>query len=178
MIRRELANVQLCFIPAGEVVDTVTVAVGTWPDNLPPTNWTGYELPDIEKVVSEKMTVDEEFMVPDPAGGYFADDEQMITGRKWVVTTSKTSNLIKQLDKGLAAAVVTNAAQAHGVRSDNFLMGALRITEIGKTGSVLETTTVWAKMRVRSTGETGPATRKIEVEFKQYPSALNTVTVV
>lgn len=177
LIRRELANAEVCFIPNGETVDSVTVAVGTWPDNVPPTNFTNYALPDVEKVVMEKGVVDEEFMIPDANGGYFADNEQMVTNRKWVITTAKTSNFIKQLDKGLAAAVVAATPQAHGTKQDNFLFGILRITELSKAGATLEVTQVWAKMRVRSSGETGPATRKIEVEFQQYASSLNTVTV-
>lgn len=177
LIRRELANAKICFIPNGETVDLVDVDSETWPDNDPVTNFTDFELPDIEKVVLEKGVVDEEIMVPDDNGGYFSDDEQMVTSRKWIATTSKTSNLIKQLDKGLAAAVVADAAQTHGTKSDNYLLGILRVVETDKTGAVIETTQVWAKMRVRSTGETGPATRKIEVEFKQNPSSLNTITV-
>ena len=177
LIRRELANAVLSFIPAGETDDSATVAQELWPDEDPTTNYTDYAIPDIEKVVQEKGVVDEEIMIPNANGGYFADDEQMVTNRKWVITTAKTSNLIKQLDKGLAATLVAAAAQEHGEKSDNFLMGVLKITEVNKNGSTLETTKVWAKLRVRSTGETGPATRKIELEFKQYPSSLNTVTV-
>lgn len=177
LIRRELANAVLSFIPAGETVDSVTVAKELWPDEDPTTNYTDYAIPDIEKVVEEKSVVDEEIMIPDANGGYFADDEQMVTSRMWVITTAKTSNLIKQLDKGLASTLVAAAAQTHGTKSDNFVMGVLRIVMVNKNGSVLETTKVWAKLRVRSTGETGPATKKIELQFKQYPSSLNTITV-
>lgn len=175
--RRELANAVLSFTPIGDTVDSVIVAAELWPDEIPTTNFTDYNIPDIEKIVEEKNMVDEEIMIPNAGGGYFADDEQMVTARKWVATTSKTNSYIKQLDKGLAAVAVGGAAQAHGTKSDNYLMGILKITETGKNGSVIETTKVWAKMRVRSTGETGPATKKIEIEFKQYYSSLNTVTV-
>lgn len=175
--RRELANAALCFIPAGETVDSVTVAQELWPDDDPATNFTDYEMPDIEKVVLEKNEVEEEIMVPLETGGYHADDENMVVGRVWVATTAKTNNLIKQLDKGLASAVVADAAQAHGVKADNFLLGVLRITERNKDGAVIDVTQVWAKMRVRTSGETGPATKKIEITFKQYPSSLNTNSV-
>jgi hypothetical protein len=176
LIRRELANARIYFIPAGETVDTVTVAAETWPDNDPTTNYTDYEIPDIEKVVLEKKLVEEEFMVPSDTGGYDSDDEEMVTSRMWTITTAKTNNRIKQLDKGLAAAVAASTAQAHGTVKDNYLLGVLLIEEQGKGGSMIERTHVWAKMRVKSSGETGPATRKIEVSFKHQYSSLNTFT--
>ena len=40
--RRELKNARVYFIPAGEVVDTVTTSVTTWPDANPLTNYTAF----------------------------------------------------------------------------------------------------------------------------------------
>lgn len=174
--RRELASAEVCFIPSGETVDAVTVAAETWPDEDPTTNFTDYALPDIESIVAEKGIETESFRVPDPNGGYTDDEEQMITSRKWVITTAKTNNFIKQLDHGLANPVADATAQAHGAVTDNYLLGVLRVTEKDKTGAVIQTTKVWAKMRVRSAGDVGPATKKLEVEFKQEFSSLNTFT--
>lgn len=172
--RRELSNAQLCFIPNGESVDSVTVAAETWPDNDPTTNFTDYEMPDIERVTKEDEIESENFMIPKADGkGYKNDDEQMVTGRKWVATTAKTNNFIKQLENGLAAAVVDATSQEYGTETDNYILGILRIVERSKTGATLQTIQVWAKMRVRSAGEVGPASKKLEIEFKEEYSSLN-----
>lgn len=174
LIRRELKNARVYFIPAGATVDAVTVAVATWPDNVPPTNWTAYQFPDIETVVQETAESEEEFLVPRSTGGYINDPEKSVTSRMWKATTARTNSYVKQLEYGLASVPVAGTAQAPGVRHDNFILGVMLLEQQNKNGVIIERLQVWAKMRLVSAGQTGPATTKVEVSWEMQESANNT----
>ena len=175
LIRRELKNTRIRFIPTGETVDTVTVSKTTWPDAVPTTNWTAYDFPDIEGVTQENEIRTEVFMIPDDAGDYFPDHEETVISRKWKAKTSKTNSYLKMLEHGLATVPTSGAAQTPGVRTvNNFLTGVALIETQNKNGTVIERTQVWAKLRLVSPGEAGPATTKIEFSLEQQPSGNNT----
>jgi len=110
LVRRELKNAKVYFIPAGEVVDTVTVSQTTWPDNDPVSNWTGYQIPDIEGVVQETVTEEESFLMPQDSGGYQDEPEMHLRRLGWTATTAKTSSLMKMLQFAPAAPSAISAS--------------------------------------------------------------------
>lgn len=178
VVRRELKNARMYFIPSGETVDSVTVANATWPDNSPTTNWTNYEIPEIEDVKSENTIKKETFTIPDTAGGYREEEEEMITRRLWKATTHKTNNYLKKLQHGLATAPVVGAAQAPGATKDNYTDGVMLLEIQNKSGTVIERIQVWARLRLVTAGDVGPATSKVEFSMEQLPSTLNSYLLV
>jgi hypothetical protein len=174
LIRRELKNARLYFIPSGELVDGLTVANATWPDNSPSSNWTSYQFQDIETVKSAKTIKSETFNVPSDGGGYYEDIEEMVTMRKWTATTHKTNSYLKQLENGLAAALVAASAQSPGVKADNFLDGVMLLEVQNKSGAIIERVQVWSRLRLVNDGDIGPATSSVEFSLEQRPSTLNT----
>lgn len=174
LIRRELKNVRFYFIPAGEIVDTVTVAKETWPDNVPTTNYTAYQWPDVETLKLEKTVKEEIIQIPADEGGYMDDPEEMTTMRKWTGVTAKTNNIIKQLDNGLAAVVADNVAQAPDQVSDNYKEGISLIEVQGKNGTMIERRQMWSRVRIKTTGDAAPTTAKVEFTVERRPSSLNT----
>jgi hypothetical protein len=185
LTRRELLNARLFFIPAGTVLalgsgsSSLTVAVGAWPDNDPITNWTNFEFEDIEKVTDVIESEKEPFKVPRATGGYRLDEEENIVRRVLTFTTSKTNAILKQLANALPTFIVSGTAQAPTAKNDNFMEGVALIEYQNKDGRVTERLQVWAKLRVVTPGEVGPATRKIQFSIEQMDSGNNTfVTIV
>lgn len=179
MKRRELKNATVCFIPAGEVVDTsVTVSITTWPDNDPTSNYLNYEFPDIEGLVEEILTEQEDFLVPRAggAGGYELDPEFHLRGLAWVATTSKTNSLIKQLQYGLTAAAVAGTAQAPGVKGGLYIDGVLLIElRAQAAGQIIERVQCWARMSLTDPGAAAAATTsKIQVRWNLKGAGNNT----
>ena len=184
LIRRELKNARICFIPAGEVIAagnvdaSLTVANAAWPDNVPTTNWTNYEIPEIEDVKSELTIKKESFTIPDSGGGYREEEEEMVTRRIWNATTHKTSIYLKKLQHGLATIPVVGTAQAPGVTKDNSMEGVMLLEIQNKAGVVIERTQVWARLRLKTAGDVGPVTAKVEISLEQLPSTLNSYVAV
>lgn len=173
LIRRELKNARLYFIPSGETVDAVVVANALWPDNVPTANWTAYQFGDIETVKEEKEVETEEFKIPKATGGYTTDTEEMLVKRMWTATTAKTNSLLKQLEHALASPVVASTAQAPFVNNSNYLDGVMLLEIQNKNGTVIERTQVWARLRLVTAGDVGPATAKVEFSIEQRESTLN-----
>ena len=178
LARRELKNARLYFIPAGTVVDAITVAAGAWPDNIPTANYTDYEFGDIEDVKEEKSIKKESFTLPDPSGGYREETEEMVVSRSWKATTHKTNSLLKQLQHGLAALPVVGTAQTPGAKKDNSLDGVMLLEVQNKAAVVIERTQVWGRLRIVSSGDVGPVTSKIEFSIEQLASTLNSYVAV
>ena len=172
--RRELKNCRLYFIPQGELVSAVTVANATWPTNIPVTNYTDFEIKEIEDGKLERAISSEMFKIPSALGGYIDDPEEMIGARVWKFSTHRTNNYIKQLENGLAAAPVVSVAQAPGARNDNFIEGVAQIEMQNKNGTMIERYQIWARMRVSTSGDAGPATAKVELSIEMRYSSLNT----
>lgn len=178
LIRRELTNARLYFIPAGEIVDSVTVANALWPDNSPTSNYSDYQFADIETVKEAKEVTTETFQIPKAAGGYFEDTEETVKSRKWTASTAKTNSYLKQLEHGLASVPVVGTAQAPNVNNSNFLDGVLLLEIQNKSGAIIERTQVWSRLRLAATPDVGPSTRKFDLVFEQRDSALNSFVVV
>lgn len=177
-IRRELQNARLYFIPLGETVDAVTVAVATWPDNDPATNYTSYQFPDIEMVKEAKEVETETRKIPRSTGGYRNDEEMSILSRKWTVSTAKTNSFIKKLEHGLATVPAAGVAQAPSINHDNHILGVLLIEIQNKDGAIIERTQVWAKLTLPATPDVGPTTRKFDLQFEQLESDNNSYVAV
>lgn len=178
LIRRELKNARLCFIPSGEIVDAITVAITTWPDDTPTVNYTAYEIPEIEDVKTELTVVTESFTIPGAAGGYREETEEMVTRRMWKATTHRTSTYLKKLQHGLASIPVIGTPQAPGVKMDNAVDGVMLLEIQSKGGAIIERTQVWARLRLVTAGDIGPATAKVEISLEMLPSSANTVMLV
>jgi hypothetical protein len=178
LLRRELKNARMYFIPSGETVDAVTVANATWPDNNPPTNWTAYEIPEIEDVKEENTVKKESFTIPDAGGGYREEEEEMVTRRMWKASTHKTSIYLKKLQHGLATVPTVGTAIAPGTAKDNYMDGVLLLEIQNKAGTVIERTQVWARLRLVTAGDVGPVTAKVEISLEQLPSTLNSYVAV
>ena len=174
LIRRELKNARLYFIPAGETVDAVVAAATTAPpDNSPTANWTAYQFADIETVKEAKEVETESFKIPKATGGYSVDTEELLIKRMWTATTAKTNSILKQLEHALAAPVVASTAQAPFVNNSNFLDGWMLLEIQNKNGTVIERTQVWSRLRLVSAGDVGPATAKVEFSLEQRESTFN-----
>jgi hypothetical protein len=152
-IRRELLNIAfLSFIPAGELVDAVTVSATTWPDNTPTTNWTAYQIPDVESLTLVKEYDSETFKVPKTSG--------------------------KRLENGLATVPVVGTAQSPFVDNNNFIEGVFLLEIQNKNGAVTERMQLWGRLRLESPGDTGPATRKLEFSIEKRDSGNNSYVLV
>ena len=178
LIRRELRNARFYFIPTGETVDAVTVANATWPDNNPTANWTAYEFPEIEDAKTELTIKKETFTIPDAAGGYREEEEEMVTRRLWKASTHKTSSYLKKLQHGLATIPVVGTPIAPGTTKDNYMDGVMLLEIQNKAGTVIERTQVWARLRLVTAGDVGPVTAKVEISFEQLASTLNSYVAV
>ena len=176
--RRELKNARVYFIPAGEVVDTVTTSVTTWPDANPLTNYTAFQFQDIETLNESKEFDTEVFKIPKAAGAYVDDEEQTLKKRIWTAVTSKTNSLLKQLEHALASVPVVGTAQAPGLKNDNSIEGVMLVEIQLKNGTISERWQVWAKLRLVTPGEVGPTTSKLEISFEQRDSGNNTYLLV
>jgi hypothetical protein len=178
-IRRELLNIAfLSFIPAGELVDAVTVSATTWPDNTPTTNWTAYQIPDVESLTLVKEYDSETFKVPKTSGGYFEDVDSTLKKVSYKGKTSKTSSYFKRLENGLATVPVVGTAQSPFVDNNNFIEGVFLIEIQNKNGAVTERMQLWGRLRLENPGDTGPATRKLEFSIEKRDSGNNSYVLV
>ena len=184
VVRRELLNVRGYFIPAGALVDGITVAAeagtGTgWPDNNPTTNYTAYELAAIENAKSVNTVVKETFKIPNPAGGgYIDDEEEMVTKRTWTMESHNTNSYFKKLENGLASLPVAGTAQAIGANLDNYIDGVALLTYTTKGSVVVERRQIWARMRLMTAPDVGPATGKVAFSLELRPSTQNSYLLV
>lgn len=185
LVRRELKNARMYFVPSGIVLplgngsSSLTVDVAAvFPDNSPTTNYTDYEFINIEDVKESTTVKKETFTIPDQAGGYRDEDEEMVTQRMWKATTHSTNAYLKQLQNGLASIPVVGIAQAPGVKKDNCLDGVFLLEIQNKAGVVVERTQVWARLRLTAPGDVGPTTAKIEFSLEQLNSVYNSYMVV
>lgn len=179
LIRRELKNARVYFTPLGEVVDGVTVALATWPDAAPTTNYSAYQIADIEEVTVEEEVESEPRKLPRLGGGYINSTEEMVVSKKWMAKTAKTNSYVKQLEHGLATVPVAGTAQAPGVRLDNFIDGIYTLEVQNKNGVMIERVQVWSKMRLasRTASDIKPETAMVELSFEMLESANNTIVV-
>jgi len=174
LIRRELKNCRIAFIPYGEIVDSVTVDVDSWPDASPTTNWTAYDFADIETVKSENTQKSEVFEIPDAAGGYIEDEEISITKRMWRFVTSKTNSYLKMLEHGLASVPVASTAIALGTNKNPYIDGVMLLEVQNKNGVIIERSQCAARLRLISPGDAGPTTSKVEASLQMLYSSANT----
>lgn len=186
VVRRELKNARIYFVPSGEVLATgngessLTVGASVvFPDNTPTTNYTSYEFADIEDVKQElTIAKDGPFKIPAAGGGYRDDYEEMVTARMWKATTHKTNGYLKKLQHGLATIPVVGTAQAPGVTADNYMDGVMLLEIQNKSGAVIERTVVWARLRLVTAGDVGPATAKVEFSLEMLPHTSNSYLLV
>ena len=184
VVRRELLNVRGYFIPAGDLVDGITVAAeaGTgvgWPDNNPTSNYTYYELAAIENAKSVNTIVKEIFKIANPAGGgYIDDEEEMVTKRTWTMETHNTSSYFKKLENGLATIPVAGTPQAIGATVDNYIDGVALLVYTTKGSTVTERRQIWARMRLMTAPDVGPVTGKIAFSLEMRPSTQNSYLLV
>jgi hypothetical protein len=177
-IRRELRGYFIYFIPAGTVVDGGTVSKTAWPDGVPTTNYTDWQFADIEKAVLELLQDSETFSVPSTSGGYEEDEEKWIKGRKWKCTSPATNSLLKQLENGTASPIAVGVSQKPLGTRVCTIDGVLLIEIKSKDGAVIERTQVWARLSIITPAGGDKTTSKIEFEFKQLESSLNTFLLV
>lgn len=176
--RRELKNARLYFIPNGTSVDGGTVSISSWPDAVPTTNYTDWQFSSVEKVEDFREENEEKFLQESPYGGMEEVVEKDLRRRGWAVTTSKTNNLIKQLQNGLLAAPAVGTPQTPSAAKDLYLDGVLLLEEQLKDGVVSERHQVWARMRLRAVPGTDGNTAKVTVEFQILQAALNSYKLV
>lgn len=180
LIRRELLSVAfLAFIPAGETVDAITVSATTWPDNDPTTNYTAYQIPDVETLKVAKEYDTETFKIPDPVGGYLDDEENTLKSVKFTGVTAKNSSYFTQLEHSLAAVPVVGTAQAPYVANNDYIEGLMLAEYQAKAGgAVVKREQLWVRLRLKDAGDVGPATRKKTFEMEKRPSGNNTFVQV
>jgi hypothetical protein len=177
-VRRELKTAKAYFVPLGESVDSVTVSKTTWPDGDPVTNYTNFEVPEIEGLVEELMTEEEVFLLPRDSGGYQNETETHLRGIKWTATTSKTNSYVKQLQLATPGVPVATTAQAPSelgkVQKDGILLIELR-----NAGVVIERIQVWARMTLADVGAAAASTTsKIQIRWELLVAGNNTSVVL
>jgi hypothetical protein len=177
-VRRELLNARVYFIPAGEVVDTVTVAATAWPDNNPSSNWTSYQLQDTETLSCEPEFETETFKIPKATGGYTDDEEKTLLKVVYTGETARTNSLLKQLEHGLGSEPVVGTAQSPHVRNDDFVQGVALIEFQNKSGVVTERMQFWARLRLQNRGVVGPTTKKLTYSLELRDSVNNSYVLV
>jgi hypothetical protein len=178
LTNRELRGAKIYFIPAGTVVDSVTVAIATWPDADPVTNWTNYEFGDVVSVNRLIETQDQVFTLVRASGGAQNETDKHLRGVKLQVVTPKTNALVKQLDQQLLGIPVAGTAQAPGVKGKPQIDGVLLVEVFNGDGAIIEREQVWARFTV----VTGPPVAGAEVglitvQFERLYSANNTFVV-
>jgi hypothetical protein len=178
MIRRELLNARVYFIPAGEVVDSVTVTATAWPDASPATNWTAYQLQDTETLVLERTFDTEVFPIPKASGGYTDDEENTLKKVTYTGTTAKTSSIFKMLELLLLTEPVVGVAQSPFVRNDDYVEGVTFLELQNKSGAVVQRTQFWSRLRLSDPGTVGPTTKKLTYTVELRDSASNTTLAV
>lgn len=173
--RRELKNAKAYYTPLGETVDTsVVVSKTTWPDGDPITNYTNFEVPDIEGVVQELMTEEEVFLLARASGGYQNETETHFRGLKWTATTAKTNSYLKQLQFALSSPAAATVAQAPGEKGSLFKDGIL-LLEWNNGGVIIERLQVWARMTLADVGASaGATTSKLQIRWELLQSGNNT----
>jgi len=174
--RRELKNPIVSFIPLGEVVDSTTTSLTTWPDNDPATNWTDYAIPDIESLTEEITTEDEPFLRGQNSGGWQNEPERHLRMLLWKLVTTSTSSYMKKLQYALSAAAVGGVAQSLGVNGQQWIDGVL-LVELRQQngGAIIERFQVAARMTLTNPGAAaGPQTSKLELSFSKLASGNNT----
>lgn len=177
--RRELLNARVYFLPAGEVVDSVTVALaGPWPDNSPTSNYTNYQLQDTETLKCEREFEKETFKIPKSSGGYVDDEESLLKKVTYTGETHKTNSLLKQIEHGLNSQPVVGTAQSPFVRNDDYVEGVSLIELQNKTGVVTERIQVWSRLRLPNPGDIGTASKKLTYTLEVRESAANTYVLV
>ena len=179
LTRREILNVAfLAFIPAGEVVDGITVSASTWPDNVPTTNYSAYQIRDVETLKVAKEYDSETFKIPNPSGGYLEDPENSLKSVKFTGLTAMNYSYFTQLEHNLTSPPVLNVAQAPYVANNDFIEGVVLMEFQAKNGEVTKREQIWARIRLTDPGEVGPATRKKTFEIEKRPSGNNTFVQV
>lgn len=177
-IRRSLHNARFYFIPEGTVVGGVTVSATTWPTASPITNWTDFEIPEVERVVPRNVEEEEEFRIPRDTGGYLIDRNVDVVSRIWGIFTHKASSYTKRLEHGTAVFPTVNVATIPGAVSNPFIRGVALFELQGKGGTMEERFQLWGKLRLVSPGEVGPKTRLIEMNFELLNSGNNTLVLL
>lgn len=177
--RREVKSERIYFIPRGAIVDSVTVAIATWPDMVPTSNWGDYQLSDIEMLKPTRKTESETFIVPADSGGYEENVEEIVVSNSWTADTALTNALLKQLEYGLAVPPVAGTAQTPYTRKENYIEGVLlKETQLRSTGAVTERLQCWARMYLVTPGDSGPKTSKLQVRFQKMASPNNTLVII
>ena len=175
--RREVKGERIYFIPAGTTVDSVVVAVATWPDAAPATNFTDYEIHDIETLEPSKETESETFLVPSDTDGYEEDMDESVKANSWTAETAKTNAIVKMLEYGLATLPVAGAAQVPFARKENYVEGLL-LKEVQVRGvGMTERLQIWARLFLDSPGNSSSKTSKVKVKFRKMASANNTFVI-
>lgn len=173
--RRELKNAKVYILPAGEVVDSVTVSKTTWPDANPTTNYTNYEFPEIEGMVQEVMSEDEVFLIPRDSGGYANDTEKHLRGIYYTGTTAKTNGYLKALQYAVPAMVAANTAQSPNTRAQLWFEALMLIELRSNAGVIIERIQTWCKVFLQDPGTgAGPQTSKVQFRCEVQFAALNT----
>lgn len=177
--RRENLNARVYFLPVGEVVDAVTVVQnGPWPDNVPTTNYTNFQLQDTESLKCDREHDVETFKIPKATGGYLDDEESLLKKVTYTGETHKTNSLLKQLEHGLASQPVVGTSQAPFVSNTNYVEGVALIEIQNKTGAVTERIQVWVRLRLPNAGDIGPAAKKLTYTLEVRDSTANSYLLV
>lgn len=176
--RREVKAERIYFIPAGSVVDAVTVARNVWPDGSPATNYSDFELDDIETLKLERETEEETFEIPSATDGYTKDQDEWVTARSWTAETAKTNAIIIMLEEGLAALPVAGTPQVPGARKENYIEGVMLHETATRGIGVTRRRQVWARMYLVTPGDSSAKTSKVQVRFRMMDSDNNTFEVV
>jgi hypothetical protein len=179
LVRRERKNATLSFIPAAEVVDSVTTTKTTWPDGDPTTNYTNYSIPDIEELTEEILSVMEPFRVPRTSGGYRLENEKHLEGLAFEALTAKTNSFLKGLQWATPAVVVAAAAQAPNERGQLWIDGVLLIELRSNAGVIIDRAQMWCRMFLVDPGAAAKAeTSKLRIRWEVLDSGNNTYLAV
>lgn len=170
----------LYFIPAGTVVDAVTVDIDNWPDNTPTTNYDPFKLKYLEGIKPFRNTDSEtDITVSETAAGYEQQDSETIKNDGFTYTTPNMNTLYKMLEKGLEGLPVAGTAYTPRANKNNYRDGVLlQLTGDQKLAVITEREWCWARVALVNPGEHNNKTAKIEVRITKMDAANNSYVLV
>lgn len=153
--RREIRFDHFTFIPEGQVVDGVTTAKNTWPDNTPTTNYEPFKLLELTNIKPFFETDDETLlMVSESAAGWTEESSGTVKRTGFTFDAIRTNGFYKMLEHGLATMPVLGTAQAPGADKRKYRDGMV-LHESGDVnlGVITERKQSWARLELVSPGD-------------------------
>jgi hypothetical protein len=153
------------FIPAGSVVDTLTVSATVKPDASPTTNWTDYFLGSVISAKHDPEIEDNSFKKASASGGFEKVSRKKVIADVITLKTREMGEPQLRLQFGLGAAIVEGTAQTPFAATDRRIDGWLKVHYRQEDGTDMAIMDVWASMELASGLTADGKTTEPELRF-------------